>query len=209
MTVYFDPLIKKKQAITYIDCTIMQSQNKNEMFTVIKDYHTFLRKANLKAAPDKTFFFLKEGKILGHVISPEGIQSFAERVEDLKHLKLPGNKRGVMKILGCFGFYSCFIKNLLVDSQPFHDLINDSTPFHWTHEHESLSELIKNRISDDTILAVPSTVYPFHMHVDSSNFGAGCILIQQFPEENEYSPSIPEIPTKPNRKCLLFIGNFV
>ena len=57
MTIHFDPLIKKKQAITYIDDTIMQSQNKNEMFTVINEYHTLLRKAGLKAAPDKTFFF--------------------------------------------------------------------------------------------------------------------------------------------------------
>ena len=37
MTIHFDPLNKKKQAITYIDDTIMQSQNKIEMFTVINE----------------------------------------------------------------------------------------------------------------------------------------------------------------------------
>ena len=62
----------------------MQSQNKNEMFTVINEYHTLLRKAGLKAAPDKTFFFLKKVKFLCHVISPEGIQPIAKRVKDLK-----------------------------------------------------------------------------------------------------------------------------
>ena len=31
-------------------------------------------------------------------------------------------------------------------------------------------------------MAVPSTEYPFHIHVDSSNVGTGCILVQQFPE---------------------------
>ena len=123
MTIHFDPLIKKKQTITYIDATIMQSQNKNELFTVISEYHTLLRKAGLKAAPDKTFFFLKKVKFLGHVISPEGIQPIAKRVKDLKNLKSPENKRDVMKILGCLGFYSCYIKNLHVDSQPFYDLI--------------------------------------------------------------------------------------
>ena len=87
-----------------------------------------------------------------------------------------------MKVLGCLGFYSCYIKNLHVDSQPFYDLIKDSTSFHWTDEHEKLFQSIKDRISEDTILAVPSTDYPFHIHVDSSNVGTGCILIQQFPE---------------------------
>ena len=63
MTIHFDPLITKKQAITYIDDTIRQSQNKNEMFTVINEYHTLLRKAGFKAAPEKTFLFLKKIKV--------------------------------------------------------------------------------------------------------------------------------------------------
>ena len=150
MTIHFPPLIRKKQAITYIDDTIMQSQNKNEMFTVINEYHTLLRKAGLRAAPDKTFFFLKKVKFLGHVISPEGIQPIAKRVKDLKNLKSPESKRDVMKVLGCLGFYNCYIKNLHVDSQPFYDLIKDSTPFQWTHEHEKLFQSIKDRISEDT-----------------------------------------------------------
>ena len=152
------------------------------MFTVINEYHTLLRKASLKAAPDKTFFFLKKVNFLGHVISPEGIQPIAKRVKDLKDLKSPESKRDVMKILGCLGFYSCYIRNLHGDSQPLYYLIKDSTLFHWTHEHEKLFQAIKDRISEDTILAVPSTNYPFHIHVDSSNEGTGCILIQQFPE---------------------------
>ena len=78
MTIHFDPLIRKKQAITYIHYTIMQSQKKNEMFTVINEYHTLLRKAGLKASANKTYFFLNKLKFLGHVISPEGIQPIAK-----------------------------------------------------------------------------------------------------------------------------------
>ena len=182
MTIHFDPLIRKKQAITYIDDTIMQSQTRGEMFTIINEYHTLLRKAGLKAAPDKTFFFLKKVKFLGHVISPDGIQPIAKRVDALRNLKSPQSKRDVMKVLGYLGFYSCYIKNLHVDGQPFYDLIKDSTPFHWTVEHEQLFNSIKERIHKDTVLAVPSIDYPFHIHVDSSNVGTGCILIQQFHE---------------------------
>ena len=121
-------------------------------------------------------------KFLGHVLSPEGIQPIAKRVKHLKNLKSPECKRDVMKVLGCLGFYSCYIKNLHVDSQPFYDLIKDSASFHWTDEHEKLFQSIKDSISEDTILAVPSTDYPFHIHVDSSNVGTGRILIQQFPD---------------------------
>ena len=87
-----------------------------------------------------------------------------------------------MKVVGCLGFYSCYIKNLHVDSQPFYDLIKDSNPFHWTHENEKLFQSVKDKKREDAILAVLSTDYLFHIHKDSSNVGTGCILIQQFPE---------------------------
>ena len=181
MTNLFDSLIRKKQAITYIDDSIMQSQTRGETFTIINEYHTLLRKAGLKAAPDKTFFFLKKAKFLGHGISSEGTQPIAQRVDALRK-KSPRSKRDVLKVKRCLGLYSCYIKNLHVDKQPFYDLINDSTPFHWTEEHENLFNSIKERIHRDTVLAVPSTGNPFHIHVDSSNVGTGCFLIQQIPE---------------------------
>ena len=182
MTIHFERLIKKKQAITYIDDTIMHSQKKSEMFSIIHEYHNLLRKAGLRAAPKKIFFFLKKVRFLGHVISSEGIQPIAKRVKDLQNLKSPECERDVMKVLGCLGFYSCYIKNLHVDSKPFYDLIRDSTSFHWTEEHEKIFQLIKDKISEDTILAIPSTDYLFHIHVVSSNVRTGCILIQQIPE---------------------------
>ena len=68
----------------------------------------------------------------------------------------------------------------VVDSQLFYDLIKDSTTLHWTHEHEKFFQSIKDKICEDTILAVPSTDYPFYIHVVSSNVETGCILIRQF-----------------------------
>ena len=182
MAINFEPLIKKKKAINYLDDSLLQSHTKAEMFTINHEYHQLLGKGSLKAVPDKTHFFLRKEKFLGLVISEQGDQPVAKRVKDLQNLKFPESKRDVMKILGCLGFYSCYIKNLYVDSQLFYELIKDTTPFKWTNQHEELFKEIKTRISEDTILAVPSTEYPFHIYVDSSNVETGCILVQQFPE---------------------------
>ena len=148
------------------------------MFTIIHGYH----KGGLKTAPDKTQFFLRKLKFLGHVFSEQGIQPDAKRVKDLQKLNFPESKRGVAKILGCLGFFSCYIKYLHVDSQPFYELIKDTTPSKWTDQHEELFKEIRTRSSVDTIYAVPSTEYPFHIQVDSSNVGTGCILVQQLLE---------------------------
>ena len=106
-------------------------------------------------------------------------------MKDLQNLISPESKKAGMKVHGCLGFYSCCIKNLHVDSQPFYELPKDTIPFKWTEQHEELFKEIKTRISEDTVLAVPSTEYPFHIHVDCCNVGTGCILVQQFPEGKE------------------------
>ena len=51
----------------------MHSQTREEMFQIISEYHSLLRKSVLKAAPEKTFLFLKEVKFPGHLISEHGI----------------------------------------------------------------------------------------------------------------------------------------
>ena len=170
MAINFEPLFKKKKAIFYLDDSLLQSQTKAEMFTIIHEYHQLLRKRGLKTEPDKTHFF-KQVKILGHVISEPGAQPVAKRVEDLQNLKSPESKRDILKVFGCLGCYSCYSKNLHVDRQLFYELIKDTTHFVCTNQHEKLFEEIKIRISEDTILAVPSAEYPFHIHVNSSNVG--------------------------------------
>ena len=209
MAINFEPLAKKRQAITYLDDSLLQLQVKGEMFTIIHEYHQLLRKGGVKSAPDKTIFFLRKVNFLGHVISQDGIQPVAKRVQDLKNLKSTECKRDVMKVLGCLGFYSCYIKNLHVDRQPFYELMKDTTPFKWTEQPETLFNRRKERISEDTILAVPSTEYLFHIHVDSSNVGTGCIIVQQFPEGKGIVSFNSRVFDKQNKKCLLSTENFV
>ena len=62
------PLIHNKNAIKYLDDVFMQSQTKDEMFIVLEKYYQVLQNENMKAAPDKSFFFLTRVKFLGHII---------------------------------------------------------------------------------------------------------------------------------------------
>ena len=75
MKIHFAPLIKRNQAVTYIDDTIMQAQTVEEMFDIIATYHDLLRKSGLNAQPEKKqHFFLRRVQFLRHVKSKNGIQ---------------------------------------------------------------------------------------------------------------------------------------
>ena len=68
MSKFFRPLILNKNEITYLDDIFMQSQTKDEMFAVLEKYHQILQNDNMKAAPDKSHFFLTRVKFLGHIL---------------------------------------------------------------------------------------------------------------------------------------------
>ena len=69
-----------------------------------------------------------------------------------------------MKLIGRFGWYSHYRKNLRVNCKPFYELTHDNTPFHWTIDDGKVFKQMKEDNSSDTILAIPDVRYPFHKH---------------------------------------------
>ena len=93
MSEIFTPLILKKNAITYLDDIFMQSQTLDEMFSVLEQYHQILQNKNMKAAPDKSHYFLTRVKFLGHIIERNNITPLKSRIDAIKKLQPPTNKK--------------------------------------------------------------------------------------------------------------------
>ena len=93
MSKIFRPLKLKKNAITYLDDVFVQSQTKQEMFTVLEQYHKILQNENLKAAPDKSQFFLTRVKFLGHIIERNTITPLKSRIDAIQKLQPPTNRK--------------------------------------------------------------------------------------------------------------------
>ena len=82
----------------------MQSQTKDKMFTVLEQYHKILQNQNLKAAPEKSHFFLTRVKFLGYKIE-------RNTNTPLKSQKLqpPANKKKTQEFLGMLNFLSKYV----------------------------------------------------------------------------------------------------
>ena len=89
----------------------MQSQTKEEMFNVLEQYHQILQNENLKAAPDKSHFFLTKVKFLGHNIERKTITPLKSRIDAIQKLQPPTNKKKIQELLGMLNFLAnMFIK---------------------------------------------------------------------------------------------------
>ena len=109
MSKIFRPLILKKHAITYLDDVFMQSQTKDEMFIILEQYHQILKNENLKAAPDKSHFFLTRVKFLGHIFEKNTITLLKSRIHAIQKLQPPTNKKKIQEFLGMLNFLSKYV----------------------------------------------------------------------------------------------------
>ena len=95
MSKIFRTLILSKNANTYLDDVVMQSQRKDEMFIVLEKNHQILQNENMKAAPDKSHFFLTRVKLFGHIIEKDTITPLKSRIEAIQKLQSPTNKKKI------------------------------------------------------------------------------------------------------------------
>ena len=174
----FRPLILKKIAITYLDDVFMQSQTKEEMFTVLEQYHKILQNENLKAAPDKSYFFLTRVKFLGHNIERNTITPLKSRIDAIQKLQPPTIKKKIQEFLGMLNFLSKYVYKMQLYLRPFYNILRQQNNIEWTTEHQTRFEETKKLLSEQISNTIPDPNQPFYAMCDASNFGIGAALLQ-------------------------------
>jgi hypothetical protein len=69
------------------------------------------RRFGLSLNPNKYLFAMKEGKLLGHIVSTKWVRIDPSRVEAIQTLSFPRYKKEVQSFLGKVNFLRRFISN--------------------------------------------------------------------------------------------------
>jgi hypothetical protein len=72
---------KDKFVVIYLDDITMFSQYDKEHYHHLKKVFLKCKKFGLSLNPKKSLFSMKEGKLLGHIVSTEGVRIDSRRVE--------------------------------------------------------------------------------------------------------------------------------
>ncbi|MCO5570660.1 hypothetical protein L7F22_024387 [Adiantum nelumboides] len=118
---------------------------------------------------------VRQGKMLGHIVSKNGISTDMEKILVIVELPRPLRVKEVQAFMGHCGYYRRFIYLYAIIAKPLYALI---TKFEWTDECEKAFQILKQRLISAPILKAPNWDKIFHGHVDASAFAIGCILAQ-------------------------------
>ena len=83
---------KDKILVIYLNDITVFSQFDEEHIAHLLRMFRKCRKFGISLNPKNSFFSMKEGKWLGHIISQEGIRIDPKRVEVIRKIELPRNK---------------------------------------------------------------------------------------------------------------------
>ena len=104
------------------------------MFELIKELHKIASRENLKLAPEKSFYMLLKVKFLGHETGNNTIKPIPSKIDAIKRIPSPKEKKDVMQFLGSVSFYSKVIEKLHINLKPLYTLLHDDVKFQWTPE---------------------------------------------------------------------------
>ena len=133
---------------------------------------------NLVLSWEKSHFMVKEGIVLGHVVSDRGIEVDQSKIEVIEKLPTPNNLKSLRSFLGHAGFYRRFIKDFSKIARPLSSLLVKDTPFIFSEECFAAFNTLKKALIQAPILQSPIWGKPFELMCDASNIAMGAVLGQ-------------------------------
>ncbi|XP_070056963.1 uncharacterized protein [Nicotiana tomentosiformis] len=110
---------------------------------------------NLVLNWEKCHFMVREGIVMGHKVSKDGLEVDKAKVEAIEKLPPPISVKGVTSFLGHTGFYRRFIKDFSKISSPLCSLLEKDVSFKFDDSClKSLEELKKKLVSAPIIVAL-------------------------------------------------------
>ncbi|GJR19228.1 reverse transcriptase domain-containing protein [Tanacetum coccineum] len=122
---------------------------------------------------------VKEGIVLGHKISKNGIEVDKAKVDVIAKLPHPTTVKGIRSFLGHAGFYHRFIQDFSKIAQPMTGLLEKDTPFFFSKECIEAFQTLKKKLTEAPILVAPDWDLPFELMCDASDYAIGAVLGQR------------------------------
>ena len=86
---------------------------------------------------------VRQGKILGHTVSKNGICTNEEKIQVIVNMPRPKNAKEVQEFMGHWGYYCRFIFKYASIAQPLYALI---MAYDWTNEGKQSFQKLKNAL---------------------------------------------------------------
>ncbi len=160
----------------YLDDLVTHGRTVEECISRLRLVFDRLREAGLKLKPKKCNLFQR--RVLGHVVSGEGVSCDPSKVEAVENWCAPRTLKQLRTFIGTVSYYKRFIKAFAGICRPLYNLTKAGQKFVWSTECEEAFEALKRRLVTAPIMAYPKPGVRYIVDTDSSGYAIGSVLSQ-------------------------------
>ena len=123
-----------RNIIAYVDDIVVMSKNKDDHVSNLQETFTNLKTAGLRLNPEKCIFRVTKGKMLGYIISSEGIKANPDKTRAIMTMVEPSTKKEVQKLTRRIAALNRFISKSAERSLPFFKSLRGGDKVEWEPE---------------------------------------------------------------------------
>ncbi|GJW77640.1 putative reverse transcriptase domain-containing protein [Tanacetum coccineum] len=137
-----------------------------------------LKKEKLYAKFSKCDFWIHIVQFLGHLIDSQGLHVDPAKIEAVKNWTSPTTPTELRQFLGLAGYYRRFIKDFSKIAKSLTKLTHKNK-YIWGKDQETAFKLLKQKLCEAPILALPEGNDDFVVYCDASHQCLGAVLMQR------------------------------
>ncbi|XP_039134218.1 uncharacterized mitochondrial protein AtMg00860-like [Dioscorea cayenensis subsp. rotundata] len=134
------------------------------------------KETNLVLNWEKCQVMVREGIVLGHKISHEGIEVDKAKLDAIGKLPRPKSTKDVRSFLSHMGFYRRFILDFSRISKPLTKLLEKDTLINFDQHCLLVFQTLKEMLVNAPIVKTPDWEFPFDLMCDASDWAVGVVL---------------------------------
>eukprot|EP00253_Pinus_taeda_P009102 PITA_09102 len=177
MDIAFKGLINRTVVVYLDDITIFSRERSNHLQDLNQIFQR-CKKYGISLNPKKYFFALDQGKLLGFIVSKDGIYIDPDRINKISEIPFPHNKKSMQSFLGQINFVKRFIPDFSQIILPLQTMIKKNSVFKWGVPGKEAFELIQKSIINAPALNTPNFSNHFTLYTIASNSSYVAVLTQ-------------------------------
>lgn len=171
--------------VVYLDDVTVYSKRRTGHVKHLRQIFEQCRKYSISLNPKKSIFGVTEGKLLGFIVSKEGIKIDHERMEAISKISPPPSKKSMQSFLGNINFVRRFVLDFAEIFKPLQDIIKEDQIYKWKREQGYAFSKIKEAIARAPTLKSPDFTKDFILYTCSSDTAFVAVLTQKTEDKQD------------------------